>query len=94
MNNIILMAALFATRSSPVYRWCIELVDDTGKVVIRSLHHMTEPANTTLNNGVGDTRLAGLPTELIIRHTIRHQYIGELIFNPVDNVFRNTTSTK
>lgn len=91
MNNIILMAAWFATRSSPVYKWWVKLVDDSGKAVIRSLQDMTEPANTTLNDGMGDIRLAGLPTELVIRHKIGHQYIGELIDN---NVFRNITSTK
>lgn len=35
-----------SARLSPFYRWCIDLIDDTGRVIIRLLQNMTEPANT------------------------------------------------
>lgn len=40
------------------------MVDDSGKVVIRS----TQDVNTALNDGVEDARLAGSPAELLVGH--------------------------
>lgn len=55
---------------SPICRWLVELVDDSGSVVIRLLQDMTEPVNTILSNGVEDGWLAGPPAELFIGHKI------------------------
>lgn len=37
--------------SSPVYRWRDGLVDESGRLVITSLHKVIEPLNTALSNG-------------------------------------------
>lgn len=51
-------------------RWGVELVDDSGKVVIRSSQDVTELANTTLRDDAEDIRLAGPPAEPLIEHKI------------------------
>lgn len=44
----------------------MELVNDSGKVVIRSLQDMSERANTALGDDAKDIRLAVPPAELHI----------------------------
>lgn len=54
-------AAWSAAWSFPVYRWWIERVDESDRVVIRSLQDMIEPANSGLSDGAKDSWLAGAP---------------------------------
>lgn len=61
------MAALSdPTRSSPVCRWQLELIDDSGTVVIRSSQDVTEPFNTAQSDSAEDDRLAGPSAVLLI----------------------------
>lgn len=54
----------------------MELVDDTGEVVISLLQDMIEPINTALSNGndVEDAWLDSSLTELHIGHKIGERY--------------------
>lgn len=49
-----------------VYRSRVEMVDDTGRVVIRSSVDVTEPANTAPSYFMEDARLIGPPVEVLI----------------------------
>lgn len=74
-DNVLLAAASSVARLSPVYRWRIQHVDDSGSMVIRSKKNVAEPGNTALSDGAGDARLVGLPAELLIRHKIQQVHI-------------------
>lgn len=67
MGNVLPATAWSAMRPSPVCRWCVELVDDFGSMVIRPLQDMTNPVNTVLIDGVKNVWLAGPPVELLIQ---------------------------
>lgn len=72
-GNVIPADAWFATSSS-CYKWRVELVDDSDGVVIMSSQAVTQPANTTLSDGVKDVRLAGPPAKLLIGHKIESEH--------------------
>lgn len=65
MDNVLPVATWSALRSSRVFRWRFELLDDSCRVYFRSSQEVTQPANLVLKNSAGDIGLAGPPAELI-----------------------------
>lgn len=53
-----------AERSSLVWKWQFEEGDDSGRVVIRLSHDITEPANAAFIDGTEKVRLTGRYTHL------------------------------
>lgn len=66
----VLLAVLLFIRSSLVCRWWIELVDDSGRLVIRSLQDVTRSANVMLGDGVENAWPVGPPAELFVGQKI------------------------
>lgn len=58
------------TRSLPVFRRSVELVNDSGRVVIRLSQDVTKPANTVLSDCAEDVQLAIPQVKLLIRHKV------------------------
>lgn len=69
-DEIFPAAAWSAERSSPVCRLRVELLDDSGRVIIRSSQVVTESTNTALSEGAQDARLDCPPAELLVGHNI------------------------
>lgn len=57
-----------AARSSVVFRWRLELVDDTSNVKIKCPLDVTKLANTAPSNGAEDSQMAGPPAGLLVAH--------------------------
>lgn len=58
-------------RGLPFRKLQIELVDDSGGMVIKSSQDMTEPANTMFSNAAKVAQLTVPATKLLIRLTNR-----------------------
>lgn len=71
-HHIDLMDDIFpaATMSSSVLGWLIDIIDDSGQVLI-----VTEPAYIVLSYGTEDAHLAAPLVELLIGHTIRSVHL-------------------
>lgn len=65
VDNVLPVATWSALRSSRVFRWRFELLDDSWRVSFRSSRDVTHPANLVVKNSAGDIGLVGPPAELI-----------------------------